>query len=154
MQQDCELQEILHYALLVDSNKGVAGRPPQGQFRLRKDGWFTATVILSSSHARAIDTLALASSRHEATLATAILGQGIDAALKHPIAAAQLKPIGTKLYQRNSRDEYQFAIAVTDALHKEILSLRKSDQSFFTSTDCQIVSALFRQSAEAVLTCT
>ncbi len=148
-----QLHEILKYTLLIDQNKGTPGRPTVGRFRRRKDGWFVAEVTVSACHASAIIAIATAHCLNDASIATALLAQAIDAILKRTIAGSHLKPLGTKFIQRNMRDEHTLVIAATETLCKEICNLRSGHPEFTACTDYQILSKLFRSSADQKLNC-
>ena len=147
MQQD-QIHELLKYSHQIDQNKGTPGRPTVGRFRRRKDGWFVAEVTLSTCHAMAISTLATANCYNDTSIATALLGQGIDEILGRTVASSHLKPLGTKFFQRNMRDEHTLVVAATETLCKEISNLRNGHPEFAACTDYQILSKLFRSSAD------
>ena len=152
MQQD-QLYELMKYTRQIDQNKGTPGRPTVGRFRRRKDGWFVAEVTVSACHASAIIAIATAHCLNDASIATALLAQAIDAILKRTIAGSHLKPLGTKFIQRNMRDEHTMVIAATETLCKEISNLRSGHPEFTVCTDYQVLSKLFRSSADQKLTC-
>ena len=147
VQQD-QLHELMKYTLQIDQNKGTPGRPTVGRFRRRKDGWFVAEVTVSTCHVSAIIALATAHCLNDASIATALLAQAIDAILGRTVAGSHLKPLGTKFVQRNMRDEHTLVIAATETLCKEISNLRSGHPEFTVCTDYQILSQIFRSSAD------